>query len=162
MKVSDLLERIGKEEFYKQFKKEHPSSYLCALLCILTKSENEGDKIQLDFFMPDKKNIAFSEYPFNEMRFPEESINEFSKLNYRKMAFEIDELWEVVDKIKKEKEIQHNTQKIIGVLKENKWVLTCFNDSMSMLKIHLNSLTGQVEKLDKGALTDFIGFKKTV
>ena len=161
MKISDLLTRIEKEDFYQKFKAENPDFYVAAMLCILSKTEKEGDKIQLDFYMPSKKKLAFSEYPFNGMQYAEETVEKISELKKDEMAFEVNELWEIVEKAKKEKDVFHNTKKIIGILKDDKWMLTVLDDMLGMIKIVIDALTGEVIKFEKANLTDFMGFKKT-
>ena len=161
MKISELLTRIEKEDFYKKFKSENQDSYVCAMLCILSKNEREGDKIQLDFYMPSKKKLAFTEYPFNQMQFPKETVEKMTKLKNDEMAFEVNELWEIIENAKKQKDTFHNTRKIIGILKDDRWILTCLDDMMGIIKLNINSLTGKIEKFEKGNLTDFMGFKKT-
>lgn len=160
MKISDLLKRLEKEDFYQDFIKENPDNYLSALLCILTKNEKEGDKIQLDFFIPSKKRLAYSEYPFIQMQYPEDEILEMKQLTNEEMAFGLDELWEIVENAKKDNDAFQVTSKIIGILKDNSWTLTCLDETMGMVKINLNSATGEVIKFNKGNLTDFMGFKK--
>jgi hypothetical protein len=158
MKIYELIKRLEKEDFYQDFKRENPTFYFSAMLCILTKNELEGDKIQMDFFMPDKKQVAISEYPFICMTYPEEKIENMVKLD-ENSAFDLTDLWEIVEKTKKDNNSSHDTRKIIGVLKDSKWTLTCLDNTMGMIKIIVNE-KGKVEKFEKVALTDFMGMKK--
>jgi hypothetical protein len=159
MKISELFKRLEKEDFYKDFKNENPTSYFAAMLCILTKNENEGDKIQIDFFMPDKKQVAISEYPFICMTYPEEKIESMTSLS-ETSSFDLTDLWDIVERAKKHNNSTHNTNKIIGVLKDDKWTLTCLDNTMGMIKIILDGKTGKIDKFEKGSLADMMRIGK--
>ncbi|MBC8434983.1 hypothetical protein H8D91_00570 [archaeon] len=159
MKISELFKRLEKEDFYQDFKKENPESFFAAMLCILTKNENEGDKIQIDFFMPDKKQVAISEYPFICMTYPEDKMESMVSLN-EQSSFDLTDLWDIVEKAKRKNNIHHDTKKIIGVFKDNKWTLTCLDSMMGMIKINLDA-EGEIIKIEKSNLTDFMAVKKT-
>jgi hypothetical protein len=159
MKISELMKRVEKEDFFQDFKEENPESYFSALLCILTKNESEGDKIQLDFFMPQKKQIAITEYPFICMTYPEDKIESMQKLE-NGLNFDLTDLWEIVEKAKNSEEIKHDTNKIIGVLKDNKWLLTCLDNTLGMLKINLDADTGKITKVEKSSIKDMIKINK--
>ncbi len=158
MKISELFKRLEKEDFYQDFKKENPSSYFAAMLCILTKNETEGDKIQIDFYMPDKKQVAISEYPFICMTYPEEEMKNMQSLN-EQSPFDLTDLWDIVEKAKEKHKVNHNTTKIIGVFKNDKWSMTCLDSMLGMLKIELDS-EGEVLKVEKSSLTDMMQTKK--
>jgi hypothetical protein len=158
MKISELFKRLEKEDFYQDFKKENPTSYFSTMLCILTKNENEGDKIQVDFFMPDKKQIAISEYPFICMTYPEEKIESMAKLD-ENSSFDLTDLWDLVEKAKTKNNISHNTSKIIGVFNDDKWTLTCLDNMLGMVKI-LVSAKGEITKIEKSSLSDMMKIKK--
>lgn len=159
MKISELFKRLEKEDFYQDFKKDNPESFFAAMLCILTKNENEGDKIQVDFFMPDKKQVAISEYPFVCMTYPEDKIDSMVPLD-EKSSFDLTDLWDIVEKAKSKNDISHNTQKIIGVFKDHKWILTCLDSTMGMIKINLD-VKGEITKIEKSSLADMMQIRKT-
>lgn len=155
MKISELMKRVEKEDFFKDFMEENPDSYFSALLCILTKNENEGDKIQLDFFMPTKKQVAITEYPFICMTYPEDKMESMVKIE-NGLGFDLTDLWDLVEKAKTSEKVSHETNKIIGVLKDNKWTLTCLDNTLGMLKINLDADTGKVTKIEKASIKDMM------
>lgn len=152
MKISELFKRLEKEDFYQDFKKENPTSFFAAMLCILTKNETEGDKIQIDFFMPDKKQVAITEYPFICMTYPEDNMESMISLN-EKSSFDLTDLWDIVEKAKTKNNIKQNTNKIIGVFKDDKWILTCLDSTLGMVKINLDP-TGEITKIEKTNISD--------
>ena len=159
MKISELFKRLEKEDFYQDFKKENPTSFFAAMLCILTKNENEGDKIQIDFFMPDKKQVAISEYPFICMTYPEDKMESMVLLN-EKSSFDLTDLWDIVEKAKAKNNIKQNTNKIIGVFKDDKWILTCLDSTLGMVKINLDA-HGEITKIEKTNISDVWKIKKS-
>ena len=62
MELKALFEELKSRESYAKFKEENPKAYLSAGFFIFGE---EGDKIQLDFLIPEQKRMASSEYPFN-------------------------------------------------------------------------------------------------
>ncbi len=161
MKASDFLERLKKKEFFKEFEKENPDACLCAIFCILNKDEREGDKINIDFFVPSKNKVAYSESPFQEIRFSEQENKDLKELKQlSKISVDLEDLWEEVERVKKEKKIEHNTGKIIGVLTEGVWNLTCMSASLDLLKIKLNPTTKEILEAKKESLGDMVKIQK--
>ncbi len=161
MKSIDFLKRLESKEFFKEFKKDNPDAYLCAIFCILNKEETEGDKINLDFFIPSKKKVAYSESPFGEIFYSQEENKEYAELKSLKdITIDLEDLWTEVEEIKKKKEIQHSTGKIIGVLTEKEWNLTCLSASMDLLKIKIDSKTKEIISAKKESLSDMIKIQK--
>jgi hypothetical protein len=161
MRAIDFLGRLKKKDFFKEFEKENPDAFLCAFFCILNKDEREGDKINIDFFVPSKKKIAYSESPFQEILVSQEEkkdLRELKKLD--KINIDLEDLWEEVERVKKEKKIEHNTTKIMGVLTEGGWNLTCMGHSLEMLRIKLDSLKRTILDAKKESLTDMIKIEK--
>jgi hypothetical protein len=161
MKAVDFLRRLEGKEFFKEFKKENEDLHLCAVFCILSKEETEGDKVTLDFFIPSKKKVAFSESPFESICFSEEEGKEYPEIKeLDKIKMDVEDLWEEVERIKKEKKVSHNTGKIIGVLTNEEWSLTCLSPSIDLLRIKVNSKTKEVLSIKKEGLGDMIKINK--
>ncbi len=161
MKAVDFLKRLEGKDFFKEFKKENEDLYLCAVFCILSKEETEGDKVTLDFFVPSKKKVAFSESPFESICFSEEEGKEFSEIkDLGKIEIDVEDLWNEVEEIKKAKTISHNTGKIIGVLTNDEWNLTCLSPSIDLLRIKISPKTKEVLSIKKESLGDMMKIKK--
>jgi len=161
MRASDFLERLKKKDFFKEFEKENPDAYFCAIFCILNKDEREGDQINIDFYVPSKNKVAYSESPFQEIRFSEQENKELKELkSLNKISVDLEDLWEVVERVKKEKNIEQHTGKIIGVLTEGVWNLICMSSSFDLLKIKLNPETKEILEAKKESLSDMVKIKK--
>jgi hypothetical protein len=161
MRAVDFLERLKKKDFFKEFEKENPDAFLCAFFCILNKDGGEGDKVNIDFFIPSKKKIAYSESPFCEILFSQEEkegLKELKKLD--RINIDLEDLWNEVERVKKEKKIQHNTGKIIGVLTDGQWNLTCMSSSLDLLRVKLNPITREILEAKKENLGNMIKIKK--
>jgi hypothetical protein len=157
MKICEFLARIEKKEFFERFKREFSDSFLCAVFCILTKSEKEGDKIHFDFYIPSKKKVAFTESPFSEICFSQEDGKEFSELkDLEHLKVDILDLWDEIEKIKKDKGITNKTSKLIGILAGDSWNLTCLSDSLEIIKLKINAYTKEILSIRKAGLGEFM------
>lgn len=160
MRAKDFLKRLEGRDFFKEFKKENPDAYLCAIFCILTKQETEGDKINIDYFIPSTKKVAYSESPFDSITFSEERGKEYSELKgLSELKIDIEDLWDEVERVKKEKKIVHNTGKIMGVLTNDEWSLTCLSPSIDLLRIKINPKTREIVSTKKESLGDVVKIK---
>jgi hypothetical protein len=161
MGVIDFVRRLESKDFFREFKKENPDIYICAIFCILNKEETEGDQINVDYFIPSKKKIAYSQSPFTEMLLSEEEGKEYSNLgDLTRIKIDLEDLWIMLEDVKKERSITHNTGKIIGVLTKDNWNLTCLSPNMELLKIKLDPRTKQTISTHKENLSDMIRIDK--
>lgn len=163
MKAVDFLNKLEGKDFFKEFKEKYVDFYLCAFFCILNKDEKQGDKINIDFFVPSEKKVAFSESPFSEISFSEHQENkEFKKLtDLKKLKIDLEDLWDEVERVKNEKKLTHNTGKIMGVLTADCWNLTCFSNGLDLLRIKLNPFTKEIIETKQESLNDMIKIKQT-
>lgn len=158
MKVKDLLEEVKETECYKKFKLENPDTFFSAGFFILNLKDGD-ESLQMDFFIPSKKRIAAFEFPFKEVRIFDEEILSMVKQDVD-VKYDIDDLEEVCKKVIKENNSFVNPTKIIAILKDGFWNLTCMDDSLGIVRMKLDAVTGNVENFDKGSLMDFMGTKK--
>lgn len=157
-----LLERLKNKKSYADFMKNNPDSFLYAVFCIISQNEREGDKIQFDFYSPKLKKIAHTEYPFDELKIQEYDSNINSKkLDLNSMTIDIENLWDKIIEIQKDKKNNLTINKSMCVLRNQIWELVCTTASLDMLKIKINAETGECIEYKKENLTDFIQIKKT-
>jgi hypothetical protein len=162
MKAIDFLKRLESKEFFKEFKKENPDFFLCAFFCILDKKESEGDKVHIDFFIPSKKKIVYSEFPFQNFCFSQDEKVKMSLLEKLDLIkIDLGDLWEFIEELKKEKNIQHITEKIIAVLTKDEWSLTCLSPTLDLLRLKINVFTKEVKEIKKEGMADIIRIQKT-
>lgn len=161
MRAIDFLKRLESKEFFKEFKKENQDIFLCAFFCILDENELEGDKIHIDYFLPSKKKIVYSESPFQELVFSQEEKLEMKELkNLESIKIDLEDLWIFLEEFKREKNIQHSTGKIIAVLTSEGWNLTCLSKGLDLLRIKVDAFTKEVKSFKKEGLGDLIRIDK--
>lgn len=153
MKLAQLLNELRKTRTYENFMKTYPDAYFAAAFFTLEENE-ENSKYQLDFFIPSENRVATISYPFDEeLKIQEDDIKNMIKLN-EEIIVDADNLREKVNEIVKD--IKFKTTKIIAILKDNKWNLTCLSATLDMMRIHIDSITGKVEKSEKVSFIDFM------
>jgi len=159
MKIKDLVEDLEEMTCFKNFKKEYPDSFLYAIFVILSK-EKESDKIQIDYFLPGLNKIASFEWPFKEVKIHEDEIKNCIKQDIEGLKIDLDNLDEVIDKAIKENNSRINVKKIIGILKNDEFNLTCLDNALGIIKINFNAKTGERLKVEKSSLSNFMQIKK--
>lgn len=154
-----LLKRLESKESYKKFKRIYPESYLCSIFCILNKNEKESDRIEFNFFIPKENKVAIFNFPFDEFKVSNNEGNFFEKIDsLEKIKIGVENIFEKVEKIKKEKKIKHQTSRVIAVLLKDKWSLTCISDLLDILKFEVNPFNEEIIKIEKKKIGDI--FKK--
>ena len=156
-----LLERLKQKQSYRKFMKDNSDAFLYAMFCILSNNEKEGDKIQFDFFIPHSKKIAYSEYPFDEIKVPNQKTTITpGRLELEKIKVDIEGIWKLVEKIQSERKDKSVVTRIIGILREEHWELTCTTATIDMIRIKLNAVTGECIDYKKESLSDLIQIRR--
>jgi len=159
MKLKNLILELESKEAYEKFLKENSSSFFCAAFTILD-LKNKTSQLQLDYFIPELNRIASFEHPFEQFRIYEDEVKEM-KIQEASPTVDIIDLERFCKNILEEKEIKITPTKIIAILKENLWNITCMDDFLGIIRIKINSSSGELISIDKGSLIDFIGVKKS-
>ncbi len=147
MKIKELLTELKTRDSYKDFIQKYPKAYLCAGFFILG---NDGDKLQLDYFIKDQQKITSFEYPFNTFILYKDKVESSNELDNLNLKVDLDNLKKTV----KEK-IGKDYPKIIAILKDNEWNITCLN-GLEMQRLKIDAYTSEMTEKKKGLLTDFI------
>jgi hypothetical protein len=151
MELKELFKELKSRESYVKFKEENPTAYLSAGVFVFGE---EGDKIQLDFLIPEQKKMASSEYPFNSFRIHEEEIKIVKEIENLNLAIDIKDVKNYVkEKTKKD------FPKIIAILINDEWNLTCIN-GMDIYRIKVNAYNKEVTMESNGLLSDMIKITK--
>lgn len=169
MKIKDLIDELESKDFFKKFKEKNPSYFTAAFLVLDLKEKSE--KIQLDYFMYEENKIAAFEFPFEQYIIHDELVGvEKEKIVGREileqkeqilnLKIDIDDLEEKVLEIIDENKSNLKPTKIICILKDDIWNLTCMNDVLGMVRIKINVVSGEIVDFNKGSLMDFMGIKK--
>ena len=154
--INELFSELKQKDFYNKFIQDNPDAFLAAGFFVL---DLENNKYQLDFFIPKLKKIAIAEYPFKEIKIQEDEIKEAKILNENPLI-DLNDLIDEINNLKIKNDYDKKTSKIIAILKDDSWSLTCMSISFDILKISLNSITGKCEKFEKSNLMNFIDIKK--
>ena len=158
MKIQDLLEELEENTNYKKFKSENPSAFFSAGFLILD-LKSKSEEIQLDFFLPKQNKITAFEYPFNEPKVFNEEIKQMQSQT-TDIKIDIDDLESTCKKITEENNSANVPTKIIAILKDDQWNLTCMDDVLGIVQIKINAITGEQIEFKKGSLMDFMGINK--
>lgn len=180
MKLQDLLQELQETETHKNFKKQNPDSFFAAAFFILdlenkteqidtTKSTNSKEVqtrgtlvpgvIQLDFFLPTQNKVAAFEHPFIQPKIHDDEIKQMQPQSTQ-IKIDIDDLEQTSKKIIQNNESSIAPTKIIAVLRDNQWNLTCMDNHLGIIRIKLDAISGETLEFNKGSLMDFMGIKK--
>lgn len=171
MKIKDLVDELQDKDSFKKFKIQNPDSYFMAGFIILDLKE-DTETMQLDYFIPCEDKIAAFEFPFGEPKIHDEIISvgkdgktvgkEISNIPKQsvEIKIDIDDLASVCKETIKENNSLIVPTKIIAILKDDQWNLTCMDDMLGIVRIKINALSGEVIDFNKGSLMDFMGIKK--
>ena len=158
MKVQDLVKELEDSIDYKTFKSKEVESFFAAGFFILN-LKDKSESIQLDFFLPSKNKIAAFEFPFGEPKIFDEEIKQM-KFQTTDIKIDIDDLEQVCKRTIKENNSLIVPTKIIAILKDSEWNLTCMDDMLGIVRIKHDAITGKQIDFNKGSLMDFMGIKK--
>lgn len=170
MKVQDLVEELQETQEYKTFQKQNPDTFFAAAFLILD-LENKTEQIQLDYSLPKQNNIAAFSYPFAEPKIHDDIISiqkgktipaevPLMSKQTTQIKIDIDDLKPKCKELIKENNSLMVLTKIIAILKDDIWNLTCMDDMLGIVRIKLNAISGELQDFNKGGLMDFMGIKK--
>jgi hypothetical protein len=150
MKLKELLEDLKAKDSYKDFIKENPDSYFCSAMFIL----GDADKIDLNFFLPKEAKLSSFSMPFASITNHQEETKEQKEIISLDLKIDIRDLKKYI-----EEKTGKDYKKIIAVLHEEIWNVTCLN-GMDMAQIKINAYTGEIQDKKSGMLSDIIQIKK--
>jgi len=154
MKIQELLQELETKEAYKEFKGKYPISYLSAGFFILSQNEIEGDKVQLDFFVPSENKMASFEYPFASYKLHEDEIKEAVEIKDLDFKIDLTEIKEVTEKV-----LGQEFTKIIAILQNKMWNVTALA-GIAIKRMKINAYTEEIAEAGDLALNDVMRFSK--
>ena len=155
MNLKDLLNELRN---CKCFRELDETKNFCAFFMIRD-LEKKTDKIQLDYFLPDKKRIAVFEHPFSSAKIPDDKIEGIDEQT-TDIIINIEHLEEIIKNSLERNKINISPSKIIAILKENVWNLTVLDNFLSVVRFKINALTGEETPIEKNAIFDFVRVEK--
>lgn len=169
MEISKLITELKETKSYKNFITENPSAFFSAGFFVLD-SESKNNKIQLDFFLPEKNKIAVFEYPFAPNTSGDTEQRKEPKIHEDKIEGMLPQTTEIKYDIKDVKQLAEETikknnskitpTKIISILKNNQWNITCMDNCLGIVQIKIDAITGEQISFNKGSLMDIMQIKK--
>jgi len=150
MKVSELLIELEETDNYKNFKTENPQAFFCSAMIVL----GDSDKIDLNFFLPDKDRISSFSMPFASLTNHPEEIKNQKKI--KDLNFKVD-LCDLKQEIKNK--TGKDFPKLIAVLCSGNWNVTCLN-GLDISRMNINAYTGEIKQKEHGSLMDMVRVKK--
>lgn len=183
MKIKDLVNELEEKNSFREFKKNNPDAFFSAGFFVLN-LEGGDETIQLDYFMSGEKKIAAFEFPFGEPKIYDEVISAPSqnmkqnglgqtledgkttgeipdmKKQLTDLKIDIDDLASVSKETIIENESKLIPAKIIAVLRDDIWNLTCMDNALGIVQIKFDALSGEAINFNKGSLMDFMRIKK--
>lgn len=153
MNIQNLFNEIKQKPVFLKFVSENPDAFLTAVFSVL--DDSGKDTYQLDFFIPSKNKIALSSYPFEDIQIQPDEIKDSKQLNLIQKV-DIPDIREIVEEIKRNNNLEKiKINKIIAILKDNSWNLTCLSSVLDIIKISI-SPEGECIKCQKASLMDFV------
>ncbi len=166
MSFKDSLKKVYESSLFKHFKEKHKDAFLFSSYFTLNPDLTIESR-QVDFYIPSKKKV---ETFFIEEDKIKHKIDEFKAKNkITKLDDDIKiDIPEVINIIKKEIEKQKlsafKISKIIVILQKQEdkqiWNITCLFDSFKMLRLHIDSIKGDILESKQGSILDFIQIRQ--
>jgi hypothetical protein len=172
MQLKNLLKKLETSRIFQNFSKQNPDNYFTTAFLILNLQNPTENQIQLDYFLPQKNQIAAFIHPFNqEPKIHNDIISvqngqtqgkKIENMNPQseKISLDIDNLEQKIKETIKQNNSSINPTKIIAILKDDVWNLTAMDNALAIIRIKINAQTQEIIDFNKGGLMDFMGIKK--
>lgn len=151
MKIKEMFSELETRECYKEFKEKFPDSFLSAGFFMIG---DGGNKFQLNFFLPNQKQIVSFEYPFASYKLYEDKIENEMKMDFDNLTVDLDRLEDFINKT-----LNKKVGKIIALIKGGIWNITCLT-GFEVLRVKIDAMSGNVIEKSNGMLSDFVRFGK--
>lgn len=172
MQLKELLKELKSSKSFQDFQSKNQDAYFTTAFLILNTTSPEENQIQLDFFLPVQNQIAAFTHPFNQQ--PQIHSDIITVKNGQTTGKKIENMQKQSTKInldicdlenKTKQAIQENNSpinptKIIAILSNDIWNLTCMDNALSIIRLKIKTQTQEVIEFNKGGLMDFMGIKK--
>jgi len=160
MNLQFYLEKLFASEKFQNFIKENPSAYFCSGFFALDK-ENKGNKIHIDYIIPETKKVFSFQLEKEVDVLPVEQSGEnlFGSLPDN-INFDFGEIEKLIEDKMKEQEIKNKVQKILLSLQtfkgETCLVGTIFISGLGMIKIRIDLDKKKIVEFEKKSFMDML------
>lgn len=158
MKTKEFVSDLKKSESFKEFKKKYKDSYLCAAFFVVG-SMKQVEVAELDYYIKSKKRIASFKYPLFDFNIHCDKIDSADKQK-EDVCFDYLDVFDICQNLIKEKSKNFNLSKMIMILKNDIWNVSCISTSLSLFKAKVDSKTGRVIFFESAGLFDFAKVQK--
>ncbi len=158
MEIKKLLGEVMETSAYKDFKSENSDSFFSAVFAILD-VKGQSNQIQFDFFLPSLKKIASFNLGVSGVNIYDDEIKNMKPQSVD-VGVDIKDLEEVCGAAIKKNGSMLVPTKIIAILRDGIWNLTCMDEALGIVRIKVDADSGKVEDFSKGSLMDFMGIRK--
>lgn len=156
------IEEIEKSQAFANFKKKHPDAYFCAGFFVLNyESQEEQIQKQLDYSLKDGKIFTFildKEITIKEAETIEGKQQKLPELN-KEVKVDLDDVEKILQEELNQKKLK-KPLKVIAILQQHEkkeiWNLNCVLPGMEILRVHIDSESGNIIKFEKKNMFDFI------
>lgn len=164
MNLQFYLEKLSESEKFKEFMKENPKAYFCSGFFAIDKQE-KGDKIHLDYFVPESKKM-FSFQLENEVemvpveQMPEKELEKIPD----SLDFDFKEIENLIEERMEKEKIKNKVQKILLSLQKGEGKLfllgTVFISGLGMIKIRIDLEEKKILDFEKKSFFDMMKIVK--
>lgn len=161
MNFLSALKKIEFSEALANFKKQHKDACLCAGFFVID-YENQQNQAQLDYILKDNSIFTFilnKEITIKQAETIEGKKEKLPKLD-KNIKVDLDDVEKILTEEIKQKKIQNKLIKIIAVLQKYEgrqiWNLNCVLSGLEILKIHIDSESGEILKSEKRSMFEFV------
>lgn len=158
MKISSLFQELKEKDFYRDFIKQNPDAFLMAGFFIFD-YDADRQQIHLDFFLPKEKKIASFEYPFSGVKIHPDEMKSATQLSLD-LKVDVNNIKDEVEKQKEKTKPGMKINKLIAILKDNNWNTTLLSNSLDIIRVCINAVTGESIKCENLNLGDFMKISK--
>lgn len=158
MKLSHFIKRVEKTKSFKNFKKEHSNSYLCAGFFVLD-YETGKDLHQIDYALSDGK-IATFYLDDDKVKISDPMIKKKIEELKGDTKLDLEQLKGMVHDEMENHTVTEEIKKIIAVVQnvdgKKTWILNCILSGLNILKVHIDDDTGNLLAFEKANVMDFM------
>ena len=158
MNFTESLAKLESSREFEKLKNENPASYLCAGFFVLD-FDSRHDTQQIDF-QAGEKIATFSVGDGISIKMEETVDNKKVPAIKPEIKIDIDEMQKIAGREIEKNKIAGKLNKIIAILqmRDNRqiWNVTCVFASLVMLRMHIDSFSGDVLKSEKSSMFDFV------
>jgi len=155
-----VLEQIESSDAFKNFKQKNRDAFLCAGFFVIDYESGKNQQ-QLDYCLSDDVYTFMldKEISLKKAETIEGKKTDLPELN-KDMKVDLDDAEKILQEKIKQENITEKLLKVIAVLQVHEgkqiWNLNCVLSGMQILRVHIDSDTGEIDLFEKKNMLDFV------